>query len=115
MQTVDAAVLGAGSWGTALAKLLADNGHRVRLWARREEQAARIQEARENADYLPGFELPENLTATSDLEEALAPAKLVLSVVPTHGLRAVLDDAAHLSNIEQTEAFNAALKSFLAE
>jgi glycerol-3-phosphate dehydrogenase (NAD(P)+) len=94
MATIDAAVLGAGSWGTALAKLLADNGHRVRLWARRPEQAAAIQEARENADYLPGVELPPNLTATSDLAEALEGVSLVLSVVPTHGLRAVLDVAA---------------------
>lgn len=93
---VDAAVLGAGSWGTALAKLLADNGHQVRLWCRRPEQAEAIQANRENRDYLPGFELPENLNATSDLAGALEGVKLVLSVVPTHGLRAVLEDAASL-------------------
>lgn len=95
-ENVDAAVLGAGSWGTALARLLADNGHRVRLWARRPEQAEAIEAARENEAYLPGFELPENLRATSDLEEALDGVKLVLSVVPTHGLRAVLANAAPL-------------------
>ncbi|HEY8427888.1 MAG TPA: NAD(P)H-dependent glycerol-3-phosphate dehydrogenase [Sandaracinaceae bacterium] len=96
MDTVDVAVLGAGSWGTALAKLLAENGHRVRLWARRDEQAAAINDARENRTYLPGFTLPDKLRATSDLAEALAGAKLVLSVVPTHGLRHVLRDAAPL-------------------
>ena len=93
---VDAAVLGAGSWGTALAKLLADNGHHVRLWARRPEQAEAIDRARENPDYLPGFALPENLRTTSDLIEAIDGVKLVLSVVPTHGLRAVLETAAPL-------------------
>lgn len=95
-EKIDVAVLGAGSWGTALAKLLADNGHRVRLWSRRPEQAAAIEEKRENEAYLPGFELPPNLRATSDLEEALSGVRLVLSVVPTHGLRAVLERAAPL-------------------
>jgi glycerol-3-phosphate dehydrogenase (NAD(P)+) len=93
MEKVEAAVLGAGSWGTALARLLADNGHQVRLWARREEQASEINETRENRTYLPDFPLPENLRATADLEEALSGAKLVLSVVPTHGLRAVIERA----------------------
>ncbi len=96
MTTVDVAVLGAGSWGTALAKLLAENGHRVRLWARRTEQADAINDARENQTYLPGFTLPANLRAVSDLREALAGTKLVLSVVPTHGLRHVIDEAAGL-------------------
>ncbi len=93
MTTVQAAVLGAGSWGTALAKLLADNGHDVRLWCRREAQAQAIDERRENQDYLPGFELPANLRTTASLEDALGDARLVLSVVPTHGLRAVLEQA----------------------
>jgi glycerol-3-phosphate dehydrogenase (NAD(P)+) len=93
MTAIDAAVLGAGSWGTALAKTLAENGHRVRLWARRAEQADAINRARANDAYLPGFELPPNLRAVSDLEEALAGTALVLSVVPTHGLRHVLEEA----------------------
>lgn len=93
MEHVEAAVLGAGSWGTALARLLADNGHRVRLWARREEEASAINEHRENRTYLPGFELPERVWATSDIAAALEGAQLVLSVVPTHGLRDVLTRA----------------------
>ncbi|MCA9610124.1 MAG: NAD(P)-dependent glycerol-3-phosphate dehydrogenase [Myxococcales bacterium] len=93
---MNAAVLGAGSWGTALAKLLADNGHQVRLWCRRREQAEAIDAARENEAYLPGFELPPNLRATSDLAGALDGVGLVLSVVPTHGLRAVLEEAGPL-------------------
>ncbi|MGE0786966.1 MAG: NAD(P)H-dependent glycerol-3-phosphate dehydrogenase [Sandaracinaceae bacterium] len=94
MDKVQAAVLGAGSWGTALAKLLAENGHDVRLWCRRAEQAEAIDAARENKDYLPDFELPPNLTTTHELERALGGAKLILSVVPTHGLRAVIEQAA---------------------
>ncbi len=93
---IDAAVLGAGSWGTALAILLANNGHRVRLWARREEQAQAMREAKVNDRYLPGFDLPDNLTPTSELGAALDGVKLVLSVVPTHGLRSVLETAAPL-------------------
>ncbi|MCB9596224.1 MAG: NAD(P)-dependent glycerol-3-phosphate dehydrogenase [Sandaracinaceae bacterium] len=95
-ENLNAAVLGAGSWGTALAKLLADNGHRVRLWCRRTEQAEAIEAARENEAYLPGFRLPDDLHATSDLEGALDGVGLILSVVPTHGLRAVLEQAKDL-------------------
>jgi glycerol-3-phosphate dehydrogenase (NAD(P)+) len=90
------AVLGAGSWGTALAKLLADQGMRTALWARRPEQAAEIQETRENRAYLPGFPLPDTLRATADMQDALAGAEMVVSVVPTHGLRDVLAQAASL-------------------
>jgi glycerol-3-phosphate dehydrogenase (NAD(P)+) len=90
------AVLGAGSWGTALAKLLADQGMRTALWARRPEQAAEIQGTRENRAYLPGFRLPDTLRATADMQDALAGAEMVVSVVPTHGLRDVLAQAAPL-------------------
>src|SRR4051794_12968464 len=86
-------VLGAGSWGTAIAKNLADHGHRVRLWARREVQARGIQDARENSTYLPGLRLPDNLTATHDLEWALSGAEGVYVVVPSHGLRQVVREA----------------------
>ncbi len=84
------AVLGAGSWGTALAKLIADKGHEVHLWARRDELAKKIQADRENKDYLAGFTLPDSLTATSDLESAVTGASAVLVVVPSHGIRPVL-------------------------
>jgi glycerol-3-phosphate dehydrogenase (NAD(P)+) len=86
-------VLGAGSWGTAIAKGLADRGHRVRLWARREDQARGIQETRENSTYLPGLRLPDNLTATHDLERALSGSQGVYVVVPSHGLRQVVREA----------------------
>lgn len=81
------AVLGAGSWGTALAKLVADKGIAVRLWVRRVELADAIRRTRRNAAYLPDVELPANLHATSDLGEAVAGADAVFVVVPSHGLR----------------------------
>ena len=83
-------VLGAGSWGTALAVHLASpGGHRVRLWARREDLARRLARERENADYLPGVELPPEVGATADLG-ALADCAPVLVVVPSHGFRDVV-------------------------
>lgn len=92
--TVKVAVLGAGSWGTALGKLLAENGHRVLLWARDAQEADAINRDRTNEKYLPGFVLPEGIRATNDMDEALSGAELVLSVVPTIGLREVLGKAA---------------------
>lgn len=90
---VKVAVLGAGSWGTALAKHMADQGHPVKLWARREEHAAAIRDTHENARYLPGFRLPDCLTSTSSLQEALSDAEYVLSVVPSQSTRAVWSEA----------------------
>ena len=84
------AVLGSGSWGSALAKVLADNNHRVALWGRRPELAAAIEATRENATFLPGARFADSLRATSALEEALDGAEMLLVAVPTHGLREVL-------------------------
>ncbi|HEX4347636.1 MAG TPA: NAD(P)H-dependent glycerol-3-phosphate dehydrogenase [Vicinamibacterales bacterium] len=85
-----AAVLGAGSWGTALAVHLARAGHDVRLWARDNELAAGINRARENVSYLPGTPLPSNVTIPQELADALRAADLVVSAVPSHGLRNVM-------------------------
>lgn len=82
-----AAVIGAGSWGTALARVLADKGEQVRLWGRDPGHTDEIQHSRQNARYLPGVELPANLEATSDLVHAVRDASLVLIVVPTHTIR----------------------------
>lgn len=84
------AVLGSGSWGSALAKVLSDNGHPVALWGRRPELAAAIEAARENAAFLPGARFADSLRATSALDEALDGAEMLLVAVPTHGLREVL-------------------------
>lgn len=82
-----AAVMGAGSWGTTFAAVLADAGTDVRLWGRRADVVERINTERINADYLPGLRLPENLRATADPAEALAGADLVVLAVPSQSLR----------------------------
>jgi len=86
-------VLGAGSWGTALAKALAERGHQVALWARTQEVAAKLRAERENSAYLPGIALPTNVHATHELPKALEGASSVYIVVPSHGLREVLTQA----------------------
>ena len=83
------AIIGAGSWGTTVASLVADKAPTV-LWARRQELAAAIDKRSENPDYLPGFRLPESLSATSSLESALDGASVIVMAVPSHGTRAVL-------------------------
>ena len=81
------AVLGAGSWGTTFAKILADGGADVVMWARRPEVAREIQEAKRNSDYLPGVNLPLGVRATSRLDLALAGAEQVYVSVPSQSLR----------------------------
>jgi glycerol-3-phosphate dehydrogenase (NAD(P)+) len=88
MKTV--AVLGAGSWGTALAIHLGHLDHDVRLWARDPALASDLQVCRANPVYLPEGVLPPRVTPTSSLAEALAGAGLVVSAVPSHGTRAVI-------------------------
>ena len=82
-----AAVLGAGSWGTAFGKVLADAGTDVVLWARRPEVAEAVRDRHENPDYLPGIALPAGLTATSDARLAVAGADFVVLAVPSQNLR----------------------------
>lgn len=81
------AVLGAGSWGTAFAKILADAGRDVTLWARREAVAASMKAERRNPEYLPGLVLPDRVTATGDAREAVTGAELVVLAVPSQTLR----------------------------
>ncbi|MFD2079767.1 glycerol-3-phosphate dehydrogenase (NAD(P)+) [Actinopolymorpha cephalotaxi] len=85
-----AAVLGAGSWGTAFALVLADAGATVGLWARRRALADAMTERRENPDYLPGVRLPAAVTATADVETALAGTRYVFLAVPAQELRSHL-------------------------
>jgi glycerol-3-phosphate dehydrogenase (NAD(P)+) len=86
-------VVGAGSWGTTVAAIAAPKAATT-VWARRPELAALICERGENPDYLPGFTLPPALRATSDLEEALTGADIVVMGVPSHGFREVLEAGA---------------------
>jgi glycerol-3-phosphate dehydrogenase (NAD(P)+) len=93
---VEAAVMGAGAWGTALAKVLADAGNDVTLWSRRQELADEINSTHRNPDYLGDVELPTSIRATSDSADALDGACTVLLAVPSQTLRANLTDWAAL-------------------
>lgn len=93
------AVLGAGSFGTCLA-VLAAREHEVTIWARDPAVAAAIEQKRRNPRYLSEVELPAELRATADLAEALAGRELVICAVPSHGVRAVMEQAAGLMNPE---------------
>ncbi len=90
MTRLRAAVLGAGSWGTAFAKVLADAGTEVTIWARRAKVADAIREQAGNREYLPGVLLPDQVTATAVAAEALDGADLVVLAVPSQTLRGVL-------------------------
>ena len=85
------AVLGAGSWGTTFAKVLADAGRKVQLWARRPDVAASITERHRNPDYLTDVELPSSLSASADPAEVLDGADAVVFAVPSQSLRANLE------------------------
>ncbi len=82
-------VIGAGAWGTALSLLLADKGHDVTLWMYEKDLAEETDRTRENRVYLPGFPLPAAITVTSSLEAAVRDRQFLLSVVPSHTVRAV--------------------------
>jgi glycerol-3-phosphate dehydrogenase (NAD(P)+) len=87
-------VIGAGSWGTTLADLLAKNGHAVTLWAYEQDLVERMRKNRKNDLYLPDFTLDDNLAFTSELREAAADKEIVVLVAPSQVLRAVVRQAA---------------------
>ena len=80
-------VIGAGSWGTALAILLEKNGHQVTLWSHREEEAEKLAESREHKSKLPGVHIPEGIAITGDLEEALKEKEVIVFAVPSVAVR----------------------------
>jgi glycerol-3-phosphate dehydrogenase (NAD(P)+) len=85
-------VMGAGSWGTALAYALGDNGHDVCLWGRNETMMAELQSIRENKKYLPDVKLADNITCTSDAEYAVKGAEMVVYVVPAQSFRSTFEN-----------------------
>jgi len=89
---INVAVIGAGSWGTTVAALAAVNTPTV-LWARRESLARQIDDAHVNGDYLAQFVLPEQLHATSSMEEAVSTADVLVMAVPSHGYREIAAEA----------------------
>lgn len=86
------AVIGAGSWGTALTKLLSDKGIRVSLWGHRKDHVDSIKKTRENATYLPGYKLNDLVATTSDMQKAVRGHKIIVMVVPSHVFREVFQN-----------------------
>lgn len=89
-------VLGAGSWGTALAIVLAENGHNTIVWTHREDQATEINQHHTNKTYLPHTTLPTSLVATSDLSKAVSHATIIVVAVPTKAIREVCINVSEL-------------------
>ncbi|NOQ46616.1 MAG: NAD(P)H-dependent glycerol-3-phosphate dehydrogenase [Desulfobulbaceae bacterium] len=85
------AVIGAGSWGTAIAKLLGDKGEKVVLWGHNPEHLATLARDRENKRYLPGFFLPDTVKIEKNLNHVVRDAQCVVMVVPSHGYRSVFE------------------------
>lgn len=83
------AVLGTGSWGTALAIVLADNGHEVMMWGRRKDQVDEMNANHTNERYLPGIRIPDRIQATVSMEHAVDEAEVIVLVVPTKAMREV--------------------------
>ncbi len=98
------AVVGAGSWGTALAMVLADNGHEVRLWSHNESQVNQINQYHMNKKYLPEIQLPELIVGYASLNDALAGIKTVILAVPTKAIREVLGKVRTVQNSPLTIA-----------
>ena len=82
-------VIGAGSWGSALAVLLANNGHEVTLWSHDSREIEMLQKEREQKDKLPGVKLPENIKVSADLEETLAGRDVIVMAVPSPVVRSM--------------------------
>jgi glycerol-3-phosphate dehydrogenase (NAD(P)+) len=87
-------VIGAGSWGTTLAMLLAEKDYDVTLWMYEEDLASEMDRTRVNSVYLPDVTIPDNISVTSDLRKALSKARYVVNVIPTQFIRPVLKEAA---------------------
>lgn len=99
--TAKVGVLGGGSWGTALAILLADKGYDITMWLRDEKQFKEMNELRINQKYLPNIKLPSNLRLTLDLEEVSFKKDMILLSVPTHGVREALNNCKAYINSDQ--------------
>ncbi len=89
-------VLGAGSWGTTLAILLANNSHRVTLWSYQQQYTDDILARRENPSFLPGVRIPESVTPTSDLAASMHNAEMVVAAIPSQHVRSVMAQIKHL-------------------
>ena len=97
-------VLGAGSWGTALAVVLCHNIEKVTLWGRNTSHVSTINQTRENQRYLPGINMPANLSATADIEAAVAGCKDFLVAVPSRGFRETIADLGNLFQVSSGDS-----------
>ena len=112
--TAQTAVIGAGAWGTAVAKVIAEKGYEVVIWSLEEETRDNINIRRENTRYLPGFKLPENLTATSDIAEAAGNRLYLILAVPSMYLLETAKQILLVPGIQEGETAIAVLtKGFL--
>jgi glycerol-3-phosphate dehydrogenase (NAD(P)+) len=94
-------VIGAGSWGTALAVALSKKGHDVKLWMRNEEQFLQMKKARENIKYLPGVILPNNIELFQDICSAVKDADIILLAVSSQAVRKVISNFKDVANEKQ--------------
>ena len=106
---IKAAVLGAGSWGTALAIQLANNGHQVCAWDHDAELIDALQKDHENKRYLPGNAFPKTLSAKINLDDAIQDADFILSVVPSYAMRSACEQ---LKSLQHSKKFIWATKGF---
>jgi len=94
-------VIGSGSWGTALAVMLQKHGHDVVIWSRRQDAVDEMQNDRENKTYLPGIALPEGMNFTTDREQAVKDAEIIILSVPSKAVRQTVTDFAPFFNEKQ--------------
>ena len=85
-------VIGSGSWGTALAVMLAENGHEVFIWSRRQDAVDELLKERTNKKYLPGVVIPDSIQATTDRKEAVDGADIVILAVPSRAVAQTVRD-----------------------
>ncbi|MCB0282902.1 MAG: NAD(P)H-dependent glycerol-3-phosphate dehydrogenase [Calditrichae bacterium] len=85
-------VVGTGSWGTALALVLSENGHNVKCWTLEEAHVKKIKETGENKDFLPGVKIPESLFISTNLEQIIADSEIIVSAVPSQVTRKVIEN-----------------------
>ncbi len=94
-------ILGAGSWGTALAISLSKKGHNVNLWMRNEEQFNQMSKSRENIKYLPGAKLSKNIVLFNNIEESIKDADIILLAMSAQGVRQVIKSVGNIINKDQ--------------
>ena len=107
-------VIGGGSWGTALAILLANKNNDVHIWVRDKFQLKQIEELRENKKYLPDVTIPDEIKITNDISESIYNKDLIVLSVPSHAIREILEDSRNIFQKEQV-SYSPTITAFLVE